>query len=124
MTDIDGDERGDCFHAAILTAGELLELGLAPTIVHGTPIGTAGPPKGKRYWHAWVEIKTDAGWVVIDRSNGKRTQMRRSDYYRLGQLYGAGKTTWRFTMRQVLDAMDRTGHNGPWVDGWEMITEL
>jgi hypothetical protein len=126
VTDLPSNEdRGDCFSAAIRTAGELVELGLHPTIVHGTPVGTAGAPKGQRYWHAWVEIKTDEGWVVIDHSNGKRTQMMRTDYYRLGQLYGATeKVTWRFPIRQVIDMMDRHGHSGPWVDGWEAITVL
>jgi hypothetical protein len=125
VTDLPSNEdRGDCFSAAIRTAGELVELGLHPTIVHGTPVGTAGAPKGQRYWHAWVEIKTDDGWIVIDHSNGRRVQMRQRDYYRIGQLYNAGKTTWRFTLRQVLEAMARWEHNGPWVDGREAITEL
>jgi transglutaminase-like putative cysteine protease len=90
-------------------------------IVHGTPVGTAGEVLGRRYWHAWVEVDTPSGWVVMDYSNGKEAHLPREVYYEAGQLDEA--TVWRFTLAEAEQLQRRHRHCGPWVDGWESMAD-
>lgn len=109
---------GDCFHAAVSTAKDLLARGVERVlVVHGKPVATGGPAEGKRYWHAWVEAKLDDGWEVFDRSNGKRVRLRRADYYRIGRIGPAhgGPVPHRYSPADVARYVVRLGHSGPWV---------
>jgi len=78
-------------------------------LCHGWPIGTAGPPKGLRYWHAWVEIDS----VVYDFANGKNALVPRSLYYEAGTI--EAEKVVRYTWKEADKLFDEHEHTGPWV---------
>ena len=47
--------EGDCFPVASNVA--LRTQGTDVRVVHGLPVGQGLVNKGKRYWHAWVEME-------------------------------------------------------------------
>lgn len=108
---------GDCFEAAITVAQEHRSF-TTTRVVHGLPLGTGPLNRGKRYWHAWVEV----GGTVVDYSNGHEIVMAREEYYRLGQLDET--RVYRYTLDEalahVLDG-DRTW--GPWLPNWKELAE-
>lgn len=122
---------GDCFPAAVRTAGELINLGHPQVlVVHGLPIGTGGDVEGRHHWHAWVEtLVPDSGngnkptWAVADWSNGKPRQfIVRTLYYRLGQT--KQHLVWRFTPQQVARHLDDFGHAGPWHPTPDLVARI
>lgn len=126
---------GDCFVAALRAAIELYQTeDLDATeilIAHGLVVGQPGSrAAGVRYWHAWVEVKHSGGWAVLDRSNDREISLKRSAYYRAGQV-NPRTQVWRYEVSEALDRVslgvasdDRIwGTYGPWVPGWETMGE-
>lgn len=129
--------EGDCFKVAysFFMSGAIEQLMLdmgQPIIlnekspfrlVHGTPVGTSGLIKGVRHWHGWVEVTYKSANVVgvFDFSNGHDyANVLRDDYYRIGQL--DEKHVWRFTPKDARRAARRFKTYGPWVQGWQHMT--
>lgn len=103
----------------------LLNKGSPWRAVHGLPMGTSGPLKDRRHWHAWLERTTDESILVIDASNVHRgapaIQIERDLYYAIGRL--DDEHLWRFTPNQARRAYRRFGHCGPWIQGWQHMGE-
>jgi transglutaminase-like putative cysteine protease len=113
--------RGDCFEAALAAASYLWEQGEEAFLAHGRPVGRGPENGGVRYWHAWAEAKVAGrGWLVIDISNGHRVGMKRTAYYRAGQIDPA--QVHRFTQAQAVAEMAGRGHYGPWSDSYDSQT--
>lgn len=110
---------GNCFTAAIDTLNIALEAGAERVmLVHGLPTGTGGDIEGVVHWHAWVEVFTaDAGWTILEFSNGKEIIVSRSSYYKIGRLHN--RNVWRYSPGDVSRQVVRHEHAGPWVDGWQ-----
>lgn len=129
--------EGDCFPAA---AHVMLDKMSDPDVddyrlVHGVVTGQE-ELDGVRFDHAWVErterVPIPADLLdklspeqrerfdgatfeyVIDRSNGGNVNMLRARYYHLGQIDET--EVRRYTIREAMKAMARTGHYGPWDD--------
>lgn len=113
----DTEVRGDCSVVAF-TMGTSPDALPRSKVVHGHPIGRGGEAEGLRYWHAWVEVTTPAGTVVVDYSNGLEVVMPRTRYYRLGQI----RDVRRYTPDQARAMAAEWGHLGPW-DGTEPAVE-
>jgi hypothetical protein len=115
---------GDCFKVAAQLALDVdrdPDLDVSEVFVaHGLVTGQAGRVLGLRYWHAWVEAKTSAGWVVLDHSNDRQVQMKRAAYYRAARLDPA-RDVWRYTLMQARAQMLGTETWGPWAEGWQSI---
>lgn len=110
---------GDCFQAALSALYALADE--SALICHGRPVNRSPQFSGMRYWHAWVEVQPHgAPWHVIDVSNGLRVGMKRTRYYRLGQI--DPEHVARFTLAEAIEAMERFDHYGPWVERWETMT--
>lgn len=112
------EDGGDCF----VVAAEMMNDPAGPrsaTLVHGLPVGRGVKNAGRRFWHAWVEVfdKGTMRWIVVDRSNGRRIVMLRTDYYAHGQLDDS--TVYRYSRADAARHTYETGNYGPWVDGWE-----
>lgn len=117
---------GDCFKVAAqlgqLCADEPDLDRSEVLVVHGIVTGGAGRVAGIRYWHAWVEMKTSAGWIVLDHSNDKQLNVKRASYYRAARI--DQREIWRFTIAEARHCLGVVwGTWGPWVDGWENIGE-
>jgi hypothetical protein len=111
---------GDCFQAAVTAAETLWSEGAEALVAHGMPIGRGEKNRGARYWHAWVETKVPGrGWYVIDVSNGNQVGVKRTDFYRLGQI--EPEKVHRFTEVEARNEMLNRGHFGPWVDNYEAM---
>lgn len=113
--------KGDCFQVAL----QLAEAGRNdPTVrvCHGQPISRHPDNPGRRYWHAWVELNSPAGPVVLDWSNDlpQRT-LRRASYYRNGHI--DPEQVLRYTFAEATTESLRTATYGPWVDGWKDATD-
>ncbi len=103
--------EGDCYEAAVHAMLEMpLGMRADAMLVHGTVIGTAGDVVGQRFGHAWVEL---AGDVVLDGSNGHSYVGRRETYYSVGSV----EVDRRYTFAQMMAAMARAKHYGPWPEG-------
>lgn len=142
--------NGDCFPVALrLGTRELFDpiIDEIPRsdirIVHGLPVGTGSLNAGKRYWHAWVEVKHRTRIppevvaanpafahfgseivteLVVDRSNGNDMAIPKAVFYNVGQL--DEEHVWRYTMNEARARSIRAGNYGPWVDGWEEMEEV
>lgn len=119
---------GDCFAKAVEVARRLDDGKSEVSIVHGIPLGR-GPIEGLRYWHAWVEVidtlefpdgTTVRSAMVIDESNGLKVTMPPGLYYRMGEIEDA----WRWSLDAAAEEMLHCGHYGPWVEGWEEMTDV
>lgn len=118
---------GDCFQRAVTTAIQYGREFRNVYVVHGLPVGTGGPVKGRRYWHAWVEcdLANESSVVgrypalVIDKYPEAEASslIVRDVYYRAGQL--TEDRVWRFTIDEATSEMAVREHWGPWVDDWE-----
>lgn len=103
---------GNCYEAAIMSLLDIArqtghnEIG---RVCHGEPLGEAGPPKGLRFGHAWVEVGSS---LVIDDSNGKEWTGLKADYYRRGAIHPA--EVRRYTLAEVQERVEVFGHTGPW----------
>lgn len=115
---------GDCFKvAAQLAQSCWLDSSLDRSevlVAHGIVTGGAGRVLGIRYWHAWVEMKTSAGWIVLDHSNDKQLHLKRTAYYRAAKV--DQREIWRFTIEEARACLLGSWMTwGPWVEGWEGI---
>lgn len=143
-------EGGDCFTVALqlgtrITPDEVIDHASWNDIqiVHGLPVGTGPLNRGKRYWHAWVEVKHRTRItpevvaanpafahfgseivteLVVDRSNGNDMAIPKAVFYNVGQL--DEEHVWRYTMNDARARSIRAGNYGPWVDGWEEMGEV
>lgn len=116
--------KGDCFSAAMRCAKAVIEddsLDRSEVLVaHGLVLGGAGAVRGIRYWHAWVEAKTSAGWICIDVSNDRGIQVKRTLWYRAAQL-NPRTQVWRYTYDEAFEQLSEKMTWGPWVEGWETM---
>jgi hypothetical protein len=116
--------KGDCFPAAMKLAKEIvLDDQLDRTevlIAHGLIVGGGGLVKGIRYWHAWVEMKTSAGWVCLDHSGDRQIHVKRTLWYRAAQC-DPRTQVWRYTYDEAFEEILRLMTWGPWVEGWELM---
>lgn len=109
---------GSCFQDALAAWREHRAAGRDAKLVHGLPIGRGAENLDQRYWHAWVEVRSDLGdWLVHDPS--ANVVCEREEYYEIGGQTEAH--VWRFTDRAVVGATARYGTYGPWVPGWESM---
>lgn len=130
---------GDCFQVAVQVATERATAKDHAWIVHGLPIGTGPANRGKRFWHAWVEIdltveippemlegatgsRSITTTICLDRSNGHDTQLPKEVYYKVGQL--EEQWVWRFTLAEAVERMNLLDHYGPWVYGYQLLKGL
>lgn len=104
---------GDCYVvAAKLVAME----SVFPTylVCHGEATGR-GKIAGRRFGHAWIEGELgEMGQVVFDFSNGGNHIVPRDVYYAMGEIDPV--TVRKYTDKEALKLMLRTGHFGPWTD--------
>lgn len=111
-------------------------------IVHGLPVGRGESNRGRRFWHAWLEVTlrteipdspefeamrelhgdTLVTAFVLDRSQGQDTWLPQGLYYNVGQL--DEEHVWRFSVDEAREMMREYEHYGPWVEGWETIDEV
>lgn len=77
-------------------------------LVHGAPTLQAGPYKGNKFGHAWVE-SDDTVW---DFSNGKEIEMPKDVYYVLGKI--DEKDNYYYTQHETRMKMIDEGTFGPW----------
>ncbi|HEU5395170.1 MAG TPA: hypothetical protein VFV36_10275, partial [Candidatus Methylomirabilis sp.] len=69
--------------------------------------------------HAWVEYPGPGGVTWVSDPSQDLT-CPRSVYYFLADIGAVeGNRVWRYTPEEARGEMLRTGHYGPWVDGWE-----
>lgn len=128
--EIDDDYRGgDCFRVAAETLDVYLGRGEVH-LVHGLPRSQVlrdGRGIGRRYWHAWVEIRRSGRDYVVDGSNGRMVFLDRDRYYRMRFLTqwrkGGPRLTFRYTPEQARELLLKWKNYGPWVDGWEEMAE-
>lgn len=110
--------KGDCFQAALFCAKSApVHLREKVLVCHGAPVGTGPENLGHRYWHAWCEVPTPGGWLVVDISNDRPVSLKRANYYRLGQIE-AGEVQ-RYTLPEAVEHADTSGNYGPWVSDEE-----
>lgn len=115
---------GDCFKVAANLAFAMADQPevIDVVVAHGLPIGRGPENTGKRYWHAWVEVKVEGqSWAVLDFSSGQRLGMKRSRYYRLGKI--VGEHVWRYSVEEARAEILRVETWGPWVDDYEALDE-
>lgn len=106
--------NGDCFDTAFDTAFDLKDKYPGTVYVcHGRPIGR-GPIDGIEFWHAWVEIRTDDGELVIDRSNGLDFAGPAPAYYAVGQIDPAKVIA--YPIEDAVAKILEYRHYGPWSD--------
>jgi hypothetical protein len=113
----------NCFEAAVHVATACSTISLEAVVCHGIPTGQGGRPKGKRYWHGWVEVLGTGvpGALVVDYSHGLHTAMPRREFYRLGRI--DHDEVWRYTLDEARTFIDTVQHWGPWPDGWRTMTD-
>lgn len=90
-------------------------LGETPKLAHGEFTATLGPDKGKRGFHAWVEI----GPLVLD-CGSKRLEhnlFSKEVYYRIGQI--CVEEVSLYTVEETLVQILRHEHYGPWTEETE-----
>lgn len=75
---------GDCYEAAFKLIDEFFLL--PARLCHGIATGTGCGIEGVRYGHAWVEIHSDSGFIVLDYSNNKRLVVPGHIYYEAGTI--------------------------------------
>jgi hypothetical protein len=109
---------GNCF----LTAIKVCRDHPRSKIVHGLPIGRGPLNRGKRYWHAWVEVEREGTTWVLDLANDRNIVVERDQYYAAGVL--DEEHVWRFTEQKARQRMDSLGHYGPWVQNWRDMEEV
>lgn len=118
---IEGVREGDCFEKAL----EVCRDNPGSIIVHGLPLGQGTYNKGKRFWHAWVELEVyflgniTISWV-LDLANNRGIEMPAVQYYNIGHI----EQTWRFTLEDAHREMSTRMHYGPWVDNYEEKEEV
>jgi hypothetical protein len=96
------NKNGDCYVIAYR------EQGPKDILVHGLVTPRNGPLQNITYNHAWIE-RDDK---VIDRTiqNKDIQEMDKDIYYALGQT----KTTYKYTLNEVLEKSDKFQTYGPW----------
>lgn len=97
--------NGDCYVAAYRTMESNAKNNLR--LVHGLASGQ-GNLKGIRYNHAWVESES----VVYDNSNGRRLELPKSVYYKLGKIKES--EVFRYTRSDMYKMASKFGTYGPW----------
>lgn len=113
---------GDCYMAAYRHIVDVGKYGQEQDalLCHGMVTGQ-GPLAGKRFSHAWVEVRDGQQVIVRDLSNGKDVTLPRDAYYRLGQVEAS--SVHRYTFEEALILSLRTQHFGPWDDALLTGTE-
>ena len=106
---------GTCFTDSVAIVTEMIRNGAALDtlrLVHGAPIGSGEHNKGKRFWHAWVEITDPDRPVVLTVVAGELRAVERRDFYKYGHL----DNSWviRHRVEDVIAHLDAFGHAGPW----------
>ena len=97
---------GDCYPVAGRLAINFIGDNKAK-LVHGMVNGQ-GPLEGIRFGHAWVEY----GNKVLDHSNGKKREVPKSVYYKLGKI--KPEQNKYYTSEEAIKWMMKSKHWGPW----------
>lgn len=97
---------GDCYPVAGRLAIDFIGDNKAK-LVHGMVNGQ-GSLEGIRFGHAWVEY----GNKVLDNSNGKKREMPKSVYYKLGKIKPSQNKY--YTSEEAIKWMMKVKHWGPW----------
>lgn len=99
---------GDCFVAAYRLFSLLGEVGFQVVhLVHGM---VRHPTAGFYHVHAWVEVVSEVGPMVMDFSNGNVAYLDRDCYYALGQI----KKVQRYSPKAVFVNTLHYETYGPW----------
>jgi len=110
----DKETLGDCYEAAgryllfRMTSGEE-DPGMV--LVHGEVSGQ-GDLKGRRFGHAWVEITSSTGTVVLELSNGREEFYSKALYYKIGEISESNCS--RYPPTEFAVALLKNLHWGPW----------
>ena len=97
---------GDCYQAAGNLAISFVGDPKAK-LVHGMVNGQ-GSLEGIRFGHSWVEY----GNKVLDHSNGKKREMPKSVYYKLGKI--KPEQNKYYAPKEAIKWMMKSKHWGPW----------
>tara|TARA_R110000796_G_scaffold123761_1_gene238118 strand:- start:1321 stop:1758 length:438 start_codon:yes stop_codon:yes gene_type:complete len=97
---------GDCYPVAGRLAINFIGDNKAK-LVHGMVNGQ-GSLEGIRFGHAWVEY----GNKVLDHSNGKKREVPKSVYYKLGKI--KPEQNKYYTSEEAIKWMMKSKHWGPW----------
>ena len=106
LKDILTESTGDCYQAAGNLAIRFIGDSKAK-LVHGMVNGQ-GALEGIRFGHSWVEY----GNKVLDHSNGKKKEMPKSVYYKLGKI--KPEQNKYYTSEEAIKWMMKSKHWGPW----------
>ena len=96
---------GDCFKVAGRAVVDDEGLKLVHAFVYGQ-----GPMEGRRFEHAWNE----KGSTCIDNSNGQKTVMKKSQYYKLAGVVKKAGAYASYSSTEGLVNMLKHKHWGPW----------
>ncbi len=107
--------NGDCYQVAgtfalnnVKKIGETPFIG-TPYVVHAEVSGQ-GAITGLRYGHAWIEEDV----FVYDYSNGREIILPKVLYHRAGQVKTAKPKYYKYTFKEAMEKMLKTGHYGSW----------
>jgi len=89
-----------------------------PVLVQGWPVLSAGPYKGRRYGHAWIELPLLG--LVWDHLRNQWIQ--RDVFYQAGELSDEFLT--RYDRDEALVMVELHEHAGPWDEGPDGHVEL
>ena len=77
-------------------------------LVHGICL----PPDGKPFSHGWVEEDGDCWMIALVDGRLSVCLVARADFYEKLRI----QESTAYTLNEVLDHNERTGHYGPWED--------
>jgi hypothetical protein len=87
----------------------LMEFQGTPYLIHAEVLGQ-GAISGIRYGHAWIEDDL----FVYDFSNGREIILPKTIYYEMGDVKFTPPKYYKYTFKEAIDNMLKTGHYGSW----------
>ena len=104
-------ERGNCYPVAAAVGLAAEKAGYRAVVVHGKPTLQVEP--FTPYDHAWVEVETRMGCMVVDLSNGCNAILPVERYYALGKIETERGTEAVYEPDEVWQLIVNSGHYGP-----------